>query len=79
MNAQWDICLFAKADKYSIREAEITGKSVNLGDGEGMQITCKLKLTGRRKFVNILQNSLKTKKKNKKYPLYTVIFLPAFP
>ena len=41
--------------------SEITGKLVNLGDGEGMQVPCKLKLTGRSKFANILQNSLKTK------------------
>ena len=53
---------FLRADKYSICVVEITGKPVNLGDGEGMQVPCKLKLTGRSKFVNILQNSLKTKK-----------------
>ena len=56
------IFYFLRADKYSICEVEITGKSVNLGDGEGIQVPCKLKLTGRSKFVNILQNSLKTKK-----------------
>ena len=43
-------------------EIEITGKTVKLGDGEGMQVPCKLKLTGRSKFVNILKNSFKTKK-----------------
>ena len=53
---------FLRADKYSRCVVEITGKPVNLGDGEGMQVPCKLKLTGRSKFVNILQNSLKTKK-----------------
>ena len=50
---------FLRADKC---EFEITGKPVNLGDGEGIQVPCKLKLTGRSKFVNTLQNSLKTKK-----------------
>ena len=49
---------FLRADKYSICEVEITGKLLNLGDGEGMEVPCKLKLTGRRKFVNISQNSL---------------------
>ena len=49
---------FLRADKYSICEVEITGKPLNLGDGEGMEVPCKLKLTGRSKFVNILQNSL---------------------
>ena len=43
-------------------EIEITGKTVNLGDGEGMQVPCKLKLTGRSKFVNTFKNSFKTKK-----------------
>ena len=58
-------------------EVEITGKPVNLGDGDVKQVPCKLKSTGRSKFVNILQNSSKTKKIN--YTLYTVHFLPAFP
>ena len=56
------IFYFLRADKYSICEVEITGKPVNLGDGEGMQVPCKLNLTGKRKFVIISQNSLKTKK-----------------
>ena len=56
------IFYFLRADKYSICEVEITGKPINLGDGEGMQVPCKLKLTGRSKFVNILQKTLKTKK-----------------
>ena len=55
------ICYFLRADKYNICEVEIIGKPVNLGEGVGMQVPCKLKLTGRSKFVNILQNSLKTK------------------
>ena len=53
---------FLRADKYSICAVEITGKSVNSGDGEGIQFPCKLKLTRKSKFVNILQNSLKNKK-----------------
>ena len=59
------ILYFLRADKYRIYEVEFTGKPVNLGDGEGMQVPCKLKLTGRSKcfkFVNISQNPLKTKK-----------------
>ena len=56
------IFYFLRVEKYSICEVEITRNPANLGDGEGMQIHCKLKLTGRSKFVNILQNSLKTKK-----------------
>ena len=56
------ILYFLRADKYRICEVEFTGKPVNLGDGEGMQVPCRLKLTGRSKFVNISQNPLKTKK-----------------
>ena len=64
------ICYFLKADKYRIYEVEITGKPVSLGDGEGMQVPCKLKLIGRSKFVNILKNSLRTKKQIIPYILY---------
>ena len=67
------IFYFLRVDKYSICEVEITGKPVNLGDGEIMQVPCKLKLTGRSKFINILQNSLKTKKLVTSYIRY---FLP---
>ena len=56
------IFYFLRTDKHSTCEVEITGKPVNLGSVEGMQVPCKLKLTGRSKFVNILQNSLKIKK-----------------
>ena len=35
------IFYFLRADKYSISEIEITGKPVNLGNGEGMQVPCK--------------------------------------
>ena len=45
------IFYFLRADKYSICEVEITGKPVSLGDGKGMQVPCKLKLTGRSNFV----------------------------
>ena len=34
------------------------GKAVNLGDGEGMQVPCKLRLSGAGKFVNVLQKEL---------------------
>ena len=54
------IFYFLRAYKCSVCEVEITGRSVNLGDGKEMQVPCKLKLTGKSKFVNILQNSQKT-------------------
>ena len=55
------IFYFLIADRYSICEVEITGKPVSLGNIDGMQVPCKLQLTERSKFVNISQNSLKTK------------------
>ena len=39
------IFYFLRADKYIICGVEITGKPVNLGDGEGMAVPCKLKVT----------------------------------
>ena len=64
------IFYFLRADKYSICKVETAGKPVNLGDDEGMQVPCKLKLTGRSKFVNILQKTLKTKKEIAPYIFY---------
>jgi hypothetical protein len=34
---------FLQADTYSSCTVIIKGKAVNLGDGEGMQVPCKLK------------------------------------
>ena len=34
--------------------AIVTGKRFNLGDGEGLQVPCTLKIKGERKFVSIL-------------------------
>ena len=56
------IFYFLRADKYTICKAEMTGKPVNLGNDEGMQVPYKQKFSARSKFANILQNSLKTKK-----------------
>ena len=38
--------------------AKCTDKAVNLGDGEGMQVQCRLKLSRQENFVNILQKEL---------------------
>ena len=45
------IFYFLRADKYSICEDEITGKPVNLGDGQGMQVPCKLKHSHKKRIV----------------------------
>ena len=52
------IFYFLRADEYSVCEVVITGKPVNLGDGNGMQVPGKLKFTGKSKFVNILEKTL---------------------
>ena len=39
------IFYFLRADTYSSCTVIIKGKAVNLGDGEGMQVPCKLKFT----------------------------------
>lgn len=51
---------FFRADEYNLSEVVITGKPVNLGDGDGMQVPGKLKFTGRTQFVNILENTIKS-------------------
>ncbi len=50
---------FLRADAYSSSTVIIKGKAVNLGDGEGMQVPCKLKFIGQKKYVEILQKELK--------------------
>lgn len=54
------ILYFLRADNYSLSEVVITGKPINLGDGDGMQVPGKLKFTGRTQFVNILENTIKS-------------------
>ena len=36
----------------------ISGRRYKLGDGEGVQIPCKLELVGHRKFIDLLQDEL---------------------
>ena len=54
------IFYFLRADEYSLYEVVITGKPVNLGERDEMQVPCKLKFTGRSKLVNIVE-TLKSK------------------
>ena len=56
---------FAKAvfylllsNAYLSAYAKVTGKRCNLGDGEGMQVPCKLSLSGLPKFVSLLCKEL---------------------
>ena len=45
---------FLRSDAYSSAWVKVTGKRCNLGDGEGMQVSCKLSLSGQPKFVSLL-------------------------
>ena len=45
---------FLRADEYDSRNVLIKGKPVNLGDGDGMQVSCTLNFVGRKKFICIL-------------------------
>ena len=42
---------FLRADEYGSRNVLIKGKPVNLGNGDGMQVSCILNFVGRKKFV----------------------------
>ena len=50
---------FLRADEYGSCNVLIKGKPVNLGDGDGMQVSCTLNFVGRKKFICILQKTLK--------------------
>ena len=54
------ILYFLRADELSSCKIVVTGKPVNLGDGEGMQVPCKLIFTGIRKCIDILKRHLHT-------------------
>ena len=50
---------FIKADELSSCKIVVIGKPVNLGDGDGMQVPCKVMFTGVKKCIDILQKHLK--------------------
>ena len=47
-----------RSDAYSSAWVKVTGKRCNLGDGEGMQVPCKLSLSRQPKFVSLLRREL---------------------
>ena len=49
---------FAKTVSYFLRATEVTGKSVNLGNAEGLQIPCILHFSGEAKFVMKIEDIL---------------------
>ena len=53
------IFYFLRADPArSKRTVTVKGKAINLGDGDGMQVPCRLKLEGDRDFVTLLKKQL---------------------
>ena len=50
---------FLRADEYGSCNVLIKGKPVNLGDGDGMQVSCTLNFAARKKFICTLQKKLK--------------------
>ena len=42
-----------RSDAYSSALSKVTGKKCNLSDREGMQVPCKLNLSGQPKFVSL--------------------------
>ena len=45
------IFYFFQADRYTAREVVITGKAINLGDGDVKQVPCTLKNNGKKVLV----------------------------
>ena len=60
------IFYFLRADQDAECKVVITGKEVNLGDGDGMQVPCKLKISGPRKMVEILCKNIQCSTKGAK-------------
>ena len=52
------IFYFLRADKKNDCTVVVTGKAINHGDGEGMQVPCTLNFKGHRKWIDILKEEL---------------------
>ena len=44
------ISYFLRADPYAKYVVVVTGKAVHLGDGDGMQVPCMLRITGKKRW-----------------------------
>ena len=54
------IFYFLCADPYGKCKITVTGKAVNLGDGDGMQVPCILQLSGQKSMAEILKQQKMT-------------------
>ena len=52
------IFYFLRADKKNDCTVVVTGKAINRGDREGMQVPCTLNFKGHRKWIDILKKEL---------------------
>ena len=52
------IFYFLRSDTYAKCCVKITGKLVNLADGEGMQVPCMLELEGQGRYIDVLKQNL---------------------
>ena len=52
------IFYFLRADEWSECKVIVTGKPVNRGDGDGMQVPCLLKFHGQKSLIGILKQQL---------------------
>ena len=50
------IFFFLRSDTSLMAKTVTSGHRCNLGDGAGLQVPCKLKLVGDRKFIDLLQD-----------------------
>ena len=55
------IFYFLRGDKKNNCTVVVTGKAVNWGDGEGMQVPCTLHFKDHQKFIDILKKELSGK------------------
>ena len=54
------ISFFLHGSNGNSSKVEVTGKRVNLGNGEGLHITCKLHFTGDPKYIDKLKDIFPT-------------------
>ena len=60
-NLQATIFYFLRADSYEKCNITVTGKAVNHGDGDGIQLPCVLHLSMQNSIVNMLKQQTSIK------------------
>ena len=52
------LLLILRSNAYSSARTKVTGNRCNLGSEDGIQVPCKLSLSGQPKFVSLLRKEL---------------------